>query len=323
MASRRAQLKTARAGAREWETDGLDSRRLRQFLAVYETGSIAAAAEVVLLTQPALSKALKSLELELGVDLFERTSSGVRPTVFAEALVGHARKVVAELQDARSQIAHLKGETGGEVRLGVGHAVATRIVPAFLQHRAEALAGITIEVTEGSVGHLIPALRRGELDFVLSVYPDSGDAELTSQPLLSDCAMLAAREGHPALAGNLSMAQLLRYRWILPPGHHSWRAGLDSAFTSRGLHPPTPAVISNSPAIIVETLRRTEMLSFLPQRLLGSGRAAPGISTSDTIAADLQVSLIRAARRRPPPAVAHVIAALSDFMQEAEVDSAA
>ena len=295
----------------------LDSKRLRQFLAVYEHGSIAAAADVLFLTQPALSKSIKALERELDVALFDRTPSGVKPTVFAETLAWHARRIVSELQSASSQISYMKGEIGGLVRIGVGPSAATGIMPGFLKRVAEGNADLTVKVVEGSVGDLVPALRKQELDFIVAVYPEAGDPELMVSPILKDRATVVARKGHP-LAGSAgsSSAQLLDYPWILPPAHQSWRAALDGAFAARGLPVPQPQIISNSPTVILSVLRQSDMLSFLPGAFLADHGATIAHSLNDQITVDLQICIVHSAQRKLPPTVAHIVEMLREHVAQ-------
>jgi DNA-binding transcriptional LysR family regulator len=292
----------------------VDSKRLRQFLAVYEHGSIAAAAEVLLLTQPALSKSIKALEAELNVTLFERTPSGVKPTVFAQALARHAHRVMAELHAAQSHIAYMKGDVGGVVRIGVGPSVAASVIPGFLEAASALRRELVLHIIEGSVGELVPALRREELDFLVSVFTETVEPELTVYPLLQDMAGVVARQGHPLIQSADSTARLLDFPWILPPPHQSWRIALDGAFAERGLQPPRPAVISNSPTVILSMLKRTDMLSFLPSFIYRQESESIVAGISEAITAKLRICVIRPSRKHLAPAVSHIIDLLIDYV---------
>ena len=107
----------------------IESRRLRHFLAVFELGSIGQAADKLLLTQPALSKSLRSLEDELGARLFDRTPMGVVATVFGEALAMHAKAIEAQLRSAEAAIGALRGKAKGRVTVGIGPSVAPSLMP--------------------------------------------------------------------------------------------------------------------------------------------------------------------------------------------------
>lgn len=103
------------------KTYGVDmDRRLRQFLAVAETGNVSAAAEILHVTQPTISVNLGKLEDEHGVKLFDRSSRGMTLTDFGEVLYEHA-KVMARVGDhANAEIRLLKASQEKSVRIGTG-----------------------------------------------------------------------------------------------------------------------------------------------------------------------------------------------------------
>jgi len=72
---------------------GLDPRQLKAFLAVVEAGSLGRAAEVLHLSEPAVSRTIKKLETELKVQLFERRTTGMELTSFGQALLPHANRI--------------------------------------------------------------------------------------------------------------------------------------------------------------------------------------------------------------------------------------
>src|SRR3954462_11767389 len=83
----------------------LDTRRLRHLRAAVAEGSLSGAADVLGLTQPALSSSIKSLEVDLGVNLLERHRCGVKGTPYADTLLEHFQRVEAELQAAWTRVA--------------------------------------------------------------------------------------------------------------------------------------------------------------------------------------------------------------------------
>src|SRR3712207_6617489 len=116
----------------------MNSVRLQRFLAIYEHRSFGRAAAELHVTQPALTKSIQLLEEELNVKLFERTASGVVPTIYGEALSLHAKVIEAEMKNAAREIATLSGAIKGEVTVGVTPSVATDIIPrAFLKLQKE------------------------------------------------------------------------------------------------------------------------------------------------------------------------------------------
>ena len=148
---------------------GMDTRRLKHFLAVYQHGSIGQAAEALLLTQPALSKSIRQLERDLNVTLFERTPLGVVPTVYGEALAVHARVIQAELLTAETELSTLKGTSRGKVTVGIGPSIAVNLMPAATLLLAERAPGIHVTVVEGLVD-----VQHGELlDYPWALPPET------------------------------------------------------------------------------------------------------------------------------------------------------
>ena len=91
----------------------MDDRRLRCFLAVVDEGSIRRAAEALGISQSSLSQAIRALERELDVRLFDRVSEGARLTIAGEAMVSPARQVLRATDDAREAISGVVGLRAG------------------------------------------------------------------------------------------------------------------------------------------------------------------------------------------------------------------
>lgn len=86
--------------------------QLESFVAVAEEGNVGRAARRLHVTQPPLTRRIRSLEDELGVELFERTPRGMRLRPEGERLLGHARRILAQVEDARGSVGRFKGGGG-------------------------------------------------------------------------------------------------------------------------------------------------------------------------------------------------------------------
>jgi DNA-binding transcriptional LysR family regulator len=247
----------------------MNSVRLQRFLAIYEHRSFGRAAAELHVTQPALTKSIQLLEEELGVKLFERTASGVVPTIYGEALSLHAKVIEAEMKHAAREIATLSGAVKGEVTVGVTPSVAADIIPrAFLKLQKER-PGINLTIREGLMEHHVPALRRGELDMVIGGWVRGNHPDLTTEVLMRDDVLVFAGEDHPlADLPEVKLQQLYDYPWVMPPHSQFWVHSFDQAFASQGLKAPVPAATTNSPGFIRAMLLRNLYLSALPARLL-------------------------------------------------------
>jgi len=277
----------------------MNSRRLRHFLAVYEHRSFGRAAEELHVTQPALSKSVQLLEEELNVKLFERTVSGVVPTVYGDALSSHARAVEAEMTNAAREIAMLSGAAKGEVKVGVTPSVAADLIPRTFLEMQEERPAIILEVIEGLMEHHIPALRQGELDVVIGgwvpgVYPD-----LETEFILSEEIQVFAGAGHPLSGkGPVPLEKLLEHPWVMPPSTQFWRHSFENTFISRGLQPPAPCAVANSSSFIRAMLLHDRYLSALPARLLIADQHSGTILPLETPEVDVRIEITATYRKR-------------------------
>ena len=183
-------------------------RQLRAFVAVAEELNFTRAAERLHLAQQAVSKSVRGLEAELGVELLERTTRAVRLTAAGAALLeqGRAALVAADAAFASARAVGLG--FSGTVRVGtspaVGDAVLARVVAA-LRDGAPDVAVSLLEVRPGDVERL---LRDREVDLVLARTARTGP-EVASAALPPTPARVAVPADHPlAGAGTIGLAQL-------------------------------------------------------------------------------------------------------------------
>src|SRR5260370_40242754 len=104
--------------------------QLAALVTASESGSLRQAAEKMRLSQPALSRSIRELELATGVKLLERTALGVKATVYAEALILRSKIIEAELRQSRADIVRLKASTHADLRSGSSPDAAFGLLPA-------------------------------------------------------------------------------------------------------------------------------------------------------------------------------------------------
>ncbi|WP_170205961.1 LysR family transcriptional regulator [Klugiella xanthotipulae] len=155
--------------------DSIDGRVMRIVHAVSVTGSITAAAELLHLSQPAVSQQIKNAETRLGIPLVERVGRGVRLTEAGGILARHARVITAELEGAVAEISDLVGLRSGRLRLASFPSASAVIVPELLQSIRHSHPGLTTHYRELEPPQAIEAVRNGELDAALTFsYPGDG-----------------------------------------------------------------------------------------------------------------------------------------------------
>jgi DNA-binding transcriptional LysR family regulator len=249
----------------------MEMRGVDYLLAVAEHGSLRAAAQALGITQPALTKAVRRLEDETGVRLFDRTGRGVRPTVYGAAMLRHARNLQASLRASKVEIAALKAGAGGIVRIGAGPSWERAILPEAIARFRTGRPEVRIHVRGGTDDDLKLRLRDGALDLVLAATPDAPalDPDLESQPLMSDRYCVIAARSHPLhTQRRIGLGALLAYPWILPGAHSLMVERLRIIYRAHALPPPRPAIETDIVALRHQLLGSGPYVSFSAEGFL-------------------------------------------------------
>lgn len=194
----------------------MDLKQLRSLVTIAETGSFAAAAEAVGLTQSAVSLHIKHLEEDLGALLFDRDSRPPRLNARGLALLDHARQVVAMCDQIASDAK--SGTLKGTLSFGaVPTSLATRLAPALVAMRSD-WPDLKIRVAGGSSAELAARVRSAELDAALVSEPTEPLDDLTVHPVSSDPLYVIAPEAaeggsDKALLESLPYIQFNRRAW--------------------------------------------------------------------------------------------------------------
>ncbi|NJP42852.1 LysR family transcriptional regulator [Actinacidiphila epipremni] len=155
----------------------MELRQLRTFEAVVRGGSVTDAANVLGMAPSSVSQAVRTLERDLGVRLFERDPRGMRATAAGRELLVWARRLLGEVEEARREVRAVDAAARElmTVRLGALESIAAELVPPILARLAERRPGLRVEVRAvASRDALLAAVRGGELDAALLL--DTGDA---------------------------------------------------------------------------------------------------------------------------------------------------
>jgi DNA-binding transcriptional LysR family regulator len=244
----------------------MDSRKLRYFVEAVELKSLNGAASSLRVSQPALSKAIRALELELGVRLLERTNEGVTPTPYGTALYAHAKAVVMELFNAQAEIESLRRSEDRQITIGtLASFSGTIIAPAVARLYAQGRHTPPLRVMEMREIELIPALRRGLLDLTLGPLQNLDTAEgLSEISLFKDERRLVARSDHPLIGmAPVGLEQLSQYPWILPTSGTLHRPMIEKIFRDKQLSPPKTTVDGPSINFIIRLLSDSDYIVTL------------------------------------------------------------
>lgn len=195
----------------------MELRQLRYFIAVAEEGSFTRAAARLNLSQPPLSQQIKSLEAELGVQLFRRVHDGALLTEAGHCLLREGRKILGQVNYATREVVQTGAGEKGKVRLGSVGAAFFSVLPLIVEHISERLPEIELELIETGANEQVAGLERGEIDLGIVHLPVSFSG-LAQSTIFSECYSAILPLGHP-LSGSdtLDLTLLAQERFILFP----------------------------------------------------------------------------------------------------------
>ena len=145
-------------------------KKAKYVLAVYREGSFTKAAEVLYISQPCLSAAIKQIEDEIGARLFDRSTSFVHPTPLGLEYIKAAQRIVAIENEFALKVSHISSLLSGSVRIGGSNYVCSYILPRLIEPFLQTYPHVNVELTEGNSGKLFEMLERGELDMIVDSF---------------------------------------------------------------------------------------------------------------------------------------------------------
>lgn len=192
-------------------------RRLSYFIAVAEQGSLRAAAKVLHVSQPPLSRQIQLLEAELGVELLQRGSGGSTLTQAGQRFYAQAKRIEVLTRLAAEEARQVGDGLLGQLDIGIFGSAVLSTIPRIIQRFREAHPGIRVALHNLDRASQLKALREERIDAGFNFF-FPGDGEIVRLPLMSQPLVVAVNERHP-LAGSrtLSFDQLRDETFVLFP----------------------------------------------------------------------------------------------------------
>jgi DNA-binding transcriptional LysR family regulator len=238
----------------------MELHQLRYVVAVAEEGSFTAAAQRELVAQPAVSAAVRSLERELGVQLFRRGRSGAQPTEAGVAVLAHARAALAAVAAARDVADEVTGLLRGRVAVGMVVGCTSTVLADLLADFSTAHPAVEVVLVEGSGADLLAALSSGRLDLAWVGRAQPPPSGVETAVLYEEEQVAVVPLGSSPRGRSLAVAELASHRLVaLPPGTGG-RTALDAACAAAGV---VPVVACEATGL--------EMVCLLTERGLGTG----------------------------------------------------
>ncbi|PKR84118.1 cidABC operon transcriptional activator CidR [Heyndrickxia camelliae] len=153
----------------------MDIQHLQYFVAVATYGNFTKAAQQLYVTQPTISKMIKSIEDELGVTLFDRSSKQVKLTDAGKVLLGQAQNIIKSFQNLSSELDDLMELKTGNIQIGLPPMIGSRFFPRVIQEFHKQYPRITVQLFEDGAKKIETDVGNGMLDLGVVVLPTKDD----------------------------------------------------------------------------------------------------------------------------------------------------
>ncbi len=211
----------------------MDLRQLNALLAVADHGTFSAAAKALHTVQSNVSNHVARLERELGVTLVDRASGQL--TTEGELVAAGARRINGELDGVAADVAALRSEVTGSVRLGMIGTTARWLAPALMEAMSDRFPSVRLIVTDATTTSLLPQLLAGNLDLAVVNLP-LDDPDVATELLFTEDTILVTPADHPfAARDEVDFTELDGMPLLLEPSGTSFRQILDTRAAEAGI----------------------------------------------------------------------------------------
>src|ERR1700738_3796365 len=228
----------------------LNLHLLRMFATVVRSGSFSKAAEILNVSQPAISKGVRDFELQVGCRLLNRSPKGVGPTPEGLALSRRAEALFAVERAAEEELSALRGLHNGSLRIGASTTIATYLIPRYLGAFHRAYPGVELHLVSANTRDIAEQTLEQDIDIGLVEGPVD-DKGLIAEPWRTDVMKLIAAPDHAfsMAAGPINPQRIENEVLIVrEPGSGS-REVVTQALAARGIEPVRTLEIGSTAAI--------------------------------------------------------------------------
>jgi DNA-binding transcriptional LysR family regulator len=252
---------------------GMQLRQLEHFVAVAEERNFTRAAERVVIVQSGLSASIRTLEAELGGELFVRSTRRVALTPAGQALLPEARRTLAAARAGRDAVAAVEGLRRGTLSLGISQVLPASVdLPAVIAEFQHAYPAVELRLSQAGPATQLAALREGRLDLGFLPLLDPPGADLAVTPLHGDRLVFVCSGDHRLAARRrIHLQEIADKPFIDFPAEWTVRRLVDRAFAAAGLERRV-AIEVNDIDTSLELVRRGVGVTILPE----SARAHAG-----------------------------------------------
>jgi LysR family nitrogen assimilation transcriptional regulator len=231
----------------------LDLKQLEYFVRVAELGSFTRAAIALDVAQPALSRQVRLLEVELRQNLLVRNGRGALPTEAGKLLLEHGRGILHQVERAREELGRIRGALAGRVAIGLPPSLAKVLAVPLIREFRKRMPEATLSISEGLSLGMHESLASGRLDIAL-LYNAAPSPEIELSPLLEETLFLVQRKPSGAGArvgkGPVPLRDVAALPLVIPTRPNALRMLVEAEMANQGFHPKIALEIDGVAAIL-------------------------------------------------------------------------
>jgi LysR family nitrogen assimilation transcriptional regulator len=231
----------------------LDLKQLEYFVRVAELGSFTRAAIALDVAQPALSRQVRQLEVELRQNLLVRNGRGALPTEAGKLLLEHGRGILHQVERAREELGRIRGALAGRVAIGLPPSLAKVLAVPLIREFRRRMPEATLSISESLSLGMQESLASGRLDIAL-LYNATPSAEIEVTPLLEESLFLVQRKAGGTAAKTpktaVSLRDLAALPLVIPTRPNAIRMLVEAEMANQGCHPNIALEIDGVAAIL-------------------------------------------------------------------------
>lgn len=227
----------------------MDLKQLEYFVHVAELGSFTRASSVLNIAQPALSRQVRLLEVELRQNLLSRNGRGVTVTEAGQLLLEHGRGILHQVERAREDLGRVRGALAGRVTVGLPPSTSRMMTVPLTREFRKRLPSATLSISEGLSVSMQEWLLAGRLDIAL-LYNPAPSADLDTIPLTEEDIYLVSRRSDNAPSSPVSLRDVASLPLVIPNRPNALRMLLEAQMAGIGCKPLISLEIDGVPAIL-------------------------------------------------------------------------
>jgi LysR family nitrogen assimilation transcriptional regulator len=295
----------------------MNLKQLEYFVSVAELGSFSKAALALNMAQPALSRQVRALEVELRDTLLLRNGRGVTLTEAGQRLFEHSIAILNQVAQARDDMGARRDEPVGHITIGLPPSIGRQLTLPLIDGFQRQLPKARLAIVEGLSSHIAEWLSSGRVDLGLVYNPESTN-HLTIQPLLQEplCLVSSARANAGTARGTVALKSLARYPLVVPERQHVIRRLIESQATLAGLVLNIAWEVSSIAAIIDLVCAGYGHAVLNASAVVASGRADE-LMTQTIVEPSLAsvLCLATSTRKRATPLQRHATQLLTELVR--------